>query len=162
MIIGAILGFFFGCYFLGERGARFLAGLVGSVMGIAVSVIISTLIIHLAPTETVVYSHVELVALKDNTSGVSGSFFIGSGTIQTRSYYFFYARNQDGSYYQDKVSTESANIYEEDRTDGALKTYVRRPQGNWRYFCLFEKRYTYCFYIPKGSIPHQFRLDLNS
>ncbi len=99
-----------------------------------------------------------LVALK-NVDGIQGSFFLASGSIGTKEYYFFMYQISDGGLRRGKVSASTSVIYE---TDGAPhargKVLYDSNSNDWQraYDPVF---YEMEFFIPPGSIARDFRVD---
>lgn len=103
--------------------------------------------------QPVLQGSVPLVALRDKEGG-AGSFFLGSGTLASESYFFYYARRGDGGFSAHKMLID-ANVvlYEEDRTDAELEIFSEQfvsPHGWW--FGFPEHYRTYHFRVPKGTI----------
>lgn len=109
---------------------------------------------------------IKLVALKD-TSGIRGTFFLGSGSVRQEFYYFFYKKEKDGSVTFDKLLARNVKIYEEERKDGVIKAFEKRPIKKIS-LSLFgfhhpangDRDQRYEIHIPKGSIERTFKLDL--
>jgi hypothetical protein len=101
---------------------------------------------------------VKLTTMKDNIV-TQGNFFMGTGSIDGESKYFFYEEREDGSYTLGSVDTYSEydgydwlkpRVFQEDRTDAIVNKCIFR--GAWTGW---KKGYTvYDFHIPKG-----YRLD---
>lgn len=96
-----------------------------------------------------------LVTLRDK-DGVKGSFFLGSGTIETQPYFFYYKKNPDGSFQPGKVSASSdVRIYEEDRQDASMVEWNWELNKPWAYLIAFPHNtggYALDFHVPKGTI----------
>lgn len=102
------------------------------------------------------YKTSKLFSLKSN-SELNGSFILGTGVINERSYYYFYYQTADGGMKLDKVGTNDAVLYEttgtphiEDwgRFEDFYKydTLVKADAKFWSCDC------SYKLYIPKGTI----------
>ena len=87
----------------------------------------------------------ELYALKGKTES-TGSFFVGTGSISSRTYYYF-LRELDGGMYLDQHPTKFCIVYEGEESP-------RYEKWN-RNGC-----YWYYLYIPEGSVNFVFEVDL--
>lgn len=99
-----------------------------------------------------------LVSLRNQT-GVSGSFFLGTGTVDSEDYYYYYVGSAEKGYQPSKIEVDgNVTIFEEERADGELKTFSHEFTSD--IFSLFGisigKRYE--FRIPKGSLVQNFEL----
>ncbi len=103
----------------------------------------------------------ELVSISSG-SQVSGSFFIGCGTIDEKGVYYFFKKTDDGGFVKDYVPSDGSVIYEEDRTDGRMEVYKKRLTNDIARF-LFQMdghmNIKNKIYVPKGSIVKQFELE---
>ena len=112
-----------------------------------------------AQTEERVVQSSEIVAIADG-SGVSGSFFLGSGTVNDVQYYFYYQKEGDG-FVQRKVDVSRAVVYEVDKDivvpNVSLIKDTPVKKNRW---VLAGGPSTYKIYVPKGSITTAFNLDL--
>jgi len=137
-------------------------GLIGGLIGLLIAGLIGPSI----PGKYMLEDQFELAALRDNVA-MKGNFFLASGSFGEEYYYRFYKKERDGALIPNKiVANRQVRIYEEERTDGVLKIFKMKPVEK-THFNLFglstadwcgRKRYE--FHIPKGSILHQFELDL--
>ena len=62
--------------------------------------------------------------MKYNNSGLSGTFFLGSGSIESTRYYYFLKKNDDNSYTEDRVRSDNGRVYED--ADSINPPYVIR------------------------------------
>ena len=112
-----------------------------------------------AQTEERLVKSTEIVAIADG-SGVSGSFFLGSGTVNDVQYYFYYQKEGDG-FVQRKVDVSRAVVYEIDKDivvpNVSLIKDTPVKKNRW---VLAGGASTYKIYVPKGSITTAFNLDL--
>ena len=101
----------------------------------------------------------QLVSLRDS-DGISGHFFLGTGSIGTTQYYFFYEEVGQG-YQPGKVAvTEKVMVFEEKQQNGELKVYTRRFVNPWlRWVALHWQGQKYEFVIPAGSLKKNFILQ---
>lgn len=108
------------------------------------------------------YYTTKLVSLRSG-DGVSGSFWLGNGNIESTGYYFYYVRVDKG-YKLFKLSAEKdVTIIEEKRTDGELREYIGEvinPISLWWISPRFPKgREKYEFVIPEGSLKQNFSVQ---
>jgi hypothetical protein len=102
----------------------------------------------------------KLASLRGSDS-LSGSFFLGCGSIGTTPHYVYYQCTKDGGYEyaRKRADTGDAFVYEEDRTDGILEVVTYRPPAWMRGWLVFwEVNHVWNFHIPKGSIQRSFSL----
>lgn len=101
----------------------------------------------------------KLVSLRNN-DGISGHFFLGSGSIETKQYYFFYKEAERGGYRPGKIEVaDNVIVYEEKQQNGQLKVYTyqfSKPAYYW--FAFKIPSYRYEFVIPEGSLKQNFVL----
>lgn len=101
----------------------------------------------------------ELVSLRDG-NGMSGHFFLGTGSIGAQQYYFFYKKIGEG-YQPGKVEVaNNVMVYEQERQSGQMKTYIRdfsNPAWNLLAICWTTERYE--FIIQSGSLKKNFVLQ---
>ena len=100
----------------------------------------------------------KLVSLRDS-DGISGHFFLGTGSIGTTQYYFFYKEAGQG-YQPGKVTvTGNVMVFEEKRQGGELKAYTYQfvnPSLGW--IAMDWQSQKYEFVIPDGSLKKNFVL----
>ena len=113
-----------------------------------------------------------------NDSGISGSFFLGSGAIDSYEYYYFYQDHKNsGAMIRGQVRARNTPIYEDNNQTPTLKTYmtviddVNRFWAMPHYLFVDEKDYIgwtkglsggingHDLIVPEGTIIQEFRLD---
>lgn len=170
--VGIIGGFLFGLL----DGGDFCLGLLGSVAGCLSAVLISMLVCGLlipiiadAAGATHSIEKVEvtpLYALKDN-SNLSGTFFLGSGSVDETDYYYYIIKEEGKGYcvqkkainnytYLDYLSSEDCEYdepclaYYYDEWDNKILRFFAWSPENW-----------HTFYVPEGSIiENYYEVDL--
>ena len=85
--------------------------LIGLVVGFFLSMILSLAV--KSSREPVNKDPIDIHAMSDG-SGISGSFFIGSGTIKDVQYYYFYSSTESGGFKQQKAPVTTSTIFEHD------------------------------------------------
>lgn len=140
-------------------GGSILGGFIGAIAGAAIASVFGLM----APLEPVVRSETyHLVSLRNN-DGVQGSFFLGSGSIGTEQYYFFYQEAGDG-FMPGKVLVDgNVTVYEEDRTNADLVAswteYRHHPIDNFVIHWNAGSYTRYAFHVPRGAIQRNFTLN---
>ena len=170
--VGIIGGFLFGLV----DGGDFCLGLLGSVAGflfaVLISMIVCGLIIPIAADAAGATHSIEkvevtpLYALKDN-SNLSGTFFLGSGSVNETDYYYYIIREEGKGYciqkkainnytYLDYLSSEDCEYdepclaYYYDEWDNKILRFFAWSPANW-----------HTFYVPEGSIiENYYEVDL--
>ena len=132
-----------------------MLAIAGLVAGIAVALIVGAAVPkHWTEGETI-----KLVSLRSGDS-VSGSFFLGTGSIGTTQYYFYYKEAGRG-YQPGRVEVaDNVTIFEEKRQAGELKVYTSKfvnPSLEW--VALNVEHHKYEFIIPEGSLKKNFVLQ---
>ncbi len=97
----------------------------------------------------------DIVSIKQ-TSTITGSFFLGSGTIDSIDYYYFYFKSGDG-YQLGKQPIENTVIIESDN----ITPHIERTAGNFFSNTLIEDLYgkSAKIYVPVGTILMKFNLE---
>ena len=112
----------------------------------------------------------QLVAVQDNV-GIQGKFFLGCGEINSDVVYFvYYYKTADGIIKFDKILADQIEIIEEDRSDGVMEKRLKTRRRVLKDKKFFSRLFFidigasitvhYRFYIPKGSVITNYRLDL--
>lgn len=108
-----------------------------------------------------------LMTLRER-EGMSGTFFLGSGHIEDRQYYFWYRKNADGSISGGKTLREPC-VKIRDTKDGEapfMRTYrtqyANPTLASWWYLVTLDVRgdtgWCESFFIPPGSIKEGYSL----
>lgn len=85
--------------------------------------------------------------------GMSGTFFLGTGTIEGVQTFFYYFTRNDGALVPDQIGAHNVRIYEQNRTDGKLEKYTAvYPVWAWIFLPPFMHETRFEFHIPKGSV----------
>jgi hypothetical protein len=170
LIISLIIAFIFSLKALADWGFDFgeviLMPLIILIMGIFISFFVSLfgMIIadcspHVPLDEPPV--EVELLALKDG-NGVSGTFFLGTGTIDGNLYYHYLEETSKGI--QSKKLAAGDNVYlhyTTGNTPPTLKTIKTRPENDFVYFLgSWETDKEYHFYVPHSAVTNEIMIDL--
>lgn len=131
-----------------------IIGGIGLAVGAALALGVGTTL----PKEWAKTSEVKLVNLRDHT-GVSGNFFLGTGSIGTSEYYFYY-KEVPGGFSPGKVKIgNDVLVSEEERKDGIMQTFTHRFSNTAHYwFALHLSGDAYQFHIPKGTLKRGFSL----
>jgi hypothetical protein len=103
----------------------------------------------------------ELISITRDQS-ISGSFFLGCGSIGSSSYYVFYQKNGNGGYRLEKIRTNNADIYmSNDETPRWGRSYHGKNLGWWVVPWKMQRRVgqRYYIFVPEGTIIQDFRLE---
>lgn len=172
LAVGVIGGFLFGCM----NGGDFLLGLLGSIAGflsaVLISMIICGLVIPMVADAAGAARSIEnvevapLYALKDNAN-LSGTFFLGTGSVNETDYYYYIVREEGKGYCVNKLSIggnvyldylnsndceydEPCLVYYYDEWDSKVLRFFAWSPPNW-----------HTFYVPEGSIiENYYEVDL--
>lgn len=137
-----------------------ISGALGCVVGSVVAIGINTTLARSEITEQVT----NLVSMR-TTEGLSGSFILGGGGVNSRTVYKFLKKNDDGSFTPGEISANYlVRIYEEESLhDSGYKQTVysviddASPWANW---ALTSKRIVrHEFHVPKGSVRQGFSVE---
>lgn len=146
--------FFVVCDVMGEdsNGANWFFGFfAGFMLGIFVPIAL--------PTESIpVTKTYNIECLQDN-SNVSGSFFIGCGSVNNEMKYSYYYDCGDSTYVLEQIDVDDVKIKYTNEKPHIDKIKYKQTD-NWINLFSFELRNpTYIIYVPKGSIMNNYNLD---
>lgn len=157
-IIGAL-------FVIGKEYTMFEATFSGIMVAIMLYFIIALPMSIRLETEVIETKKVSIYSIKNETS-IYGHFCIGTGTIESKIYYYYYTKNESG-YILSKIDAEQVYIEEcEDLENiGYVCTYGKQlSQEDWLFnfgrFSLFgydEK--TTIIKVPKGTMQIEFKID---
>ena len=99
----------------------------------------------------------QLYSLSTET-GVSGQFFLGSGTLKNTAVYYYYQPNSDGTYSLENQDASSCVIRE---TAGTPELKQFRPTTLFILFAGMPSHDKYEFDIPQGSILNSYNPNVN-
>jgi len=104
---------------------------------------------------------VYIKTLSDNTAVMSGSFVLGSGTISSDSYYFFYVIVNDSTFYLDRIKADNAKIIETNIKNAYYQKRDFTIPADQRMWLLSGDNLSteYYIYVPKGTIIVNYNLD---
>ena len=133
--------------------------LFGTMAGLVLFLVGTLLSLQFVDTEPELIRSSSLTAIQDNST-ISGSFFLGSGSIDGVMVYNYYVDSGNGAYSLETVKAEQAKIKYSD--DVRVETY--RPHSTNEFllsdvFFSDEADKTYVFYVPEGSIANNYTLD---
>lgn len=95
------------------------------------------------PTQTVITEMMDVYTLETSVNS-EGSFYLGSGSINGISYYYYYTQDENGLYELKKVETDDCKLRLTD--DEVPKIIVRRevPEENVNWFFCTGKPWNLC------------------
>jgi len=152
--VGLVIGIIIAVSAKDKFSAVFFSVGIGAVVGLALNIPFE----YALPTRLDHVKNIALISMR-NGNEISGSFFLGCGTVDEKTYYYYYASLGNGRYVLEKKATESAVIIEEDRSDGLLQISVYAIDRSWRSWVFSDILYKYEFHIPQGSIQRNFTLN---
>ena len=103
LTVGTIGGFLFGCVVDDDFGLGILTSILGFLMAALVSLVVCGFAVPIAAEAAGATHSIErvevtpLYALKDN-SNISGTFFLGSGSVNETDYYYYIVREEGKGY----------------------------------------------------------------
>ena len=102
-----------------------------------------------------------IVSLRNN-SEMSGSFFLGTGTIGETQYYYYYKDLGDGKYKHDKVAVWRTTIQETDTVSPCFEMYEDRFTKDYSWLIpeafALNRPWKCTLVVPKGTIIKEFKL----
>jgi len=118
----------------------------------------------------------KILALNDNissTNNISGTFFLGSGSIQGSSgpvlNYFFYTE-KNNELISNNFAPSQINVFLTNDTSAVYKVtvhhYIRTIDPVWKYFVFHNDRSEHwditkrIVYVPRGSVKQNYNFDL--
>ena len=164
ILIGAGLGLVvlialqFDCYDWEERIFHFLGGLVLIPVFAFFGAIPALLIGLFIPSYAKLESSVPLATLQDNR-GIQGSFFLGTGSIDSEPVYFYIKALPNGGFQQDSIPAEHVVVFQDD-TQPRLITYQTWAKTEWlMWLGLPGGSYESEIHVPPGSITSAYKVD---
>nr|WP_156736357.1 hypothetical protein [Mycobacterium sp. E3298] len=156
-IVGALSYYFFDEEF--EIEISVLSGLIGALIALLPMLVAAMLIHSFNDQEEYIKEEIPMVALKDNV-GVSGRFFLGSGSVDDEMKYYYMVQSDKGMQIQ-SVSAEKSYLIETDKEQPVIKITDKRFKNKnlERWFPSWESGDT-TIYVPKGSIDYNYKVDL--
>ena len=146
----------------GEKEFCVFVGVLSGLGGAIISLVLGAVLAGFMGMTEVKVSGAEIASFVDSSS-VSGSFFLGCGTIRESNHYFVYEVASDGGIEQNHFDVERTKLYESNdlKEMGRVEKYKNvltcDPKG---LFFLRPDTFYYKIYVPKGTIIRQFRADL--
>ena len=95
-----------------------------------------------------------IVALQDNHE-LNGRFYLRSGYINEKEYYYYLVKLNNGGYKTNKISADAVTIFEAD-SNYRIEWYTR-TKGFW--FTKQNQTFQY-IYVPKNAIEFDFSINL--
>lgn len=103
--------------------------------------------------------HIEIVSMQDN-SNITGSFFLGCGSVNSEMMYSFYKKVDDGFKF-DTIPVDRATIkYTNDKPHIDVISSKLKKDSWGNYFSLnIVQKEKYIIYVPEGTIKMNYTLD---
>lgn len=163
LIIGFLIGFIYMCFYWdGYDPECWASGFAGGVFGVLIGILLlisgnGALSINL--TESEVVETKPIYAISD-TMGVEGSFFLGSGCVDSDMKYV-YAENTNKGIKLKTIDTDKAYVkYVDKKTDPyieKIKLSHKEGFGTWLFGNPYK--YEYIFYVPEGTVKNVYNID---
>lgn len=153
---------------VGDVGCGFLMFVIGSLLAVLISIIVSLSVVPFLDKTIVVVGETPLVAIKDGSS-VSGSFFLGCGTIGESQKYTYLkeitSHTGRKAFKSGSVHVASAIVIETNEESPKMIRYeyiLSSAFAQWLLFCgpSTYKRVPIEFIIPVGSVITTYEVDL--
>ena len=95
-----------------------------------------------------------------NTDNISGSFFLGSGRIDSNEYYYMFAKNERGGYIRSKLPVNSCSLYQDSDTPYVRYQLITFRQNKWVSFIPFEwvENSSYDIHVPANTIIEKYEV----
>lgn len=156
MVIGAFIG-----VIQTDGWNKILGFFLGLFVGIMVGVIIASLIGGIGHrvfpdkiTEEV--SNTRYLEVVQDNSTISGSFFLGCGSINGEMFYSFYEQVNKDEFKLDKIRYDNATIkIIRDGSKPRIEIIHKKWQTNWGIW----NNYRNVIYVPNGTIKNVYNLD---
>ena len=131
-------------------------------LSLSIGCMISLFIGQFPEKKRICVGYTSLVALKDGSS-LSGSFFLGSGTVENKQYYFYYYEISSGGYRQDKIeNTSEVTIFERNGETPKIRYYKYEfVNKTWDKWSIPSECNDISIIVPPNSITRKFDLNLN-
>lgn len=100
----------------------------------------------------------ELLALSD-TTGPSGSFFLGTGSVNEEASFFYYEKLERGAHLTHVDADDAIIIEESDLDEPYVDVLVQHSNNTFWFSDFIAEDESYEFHIPKGSIATNYSLD---
>lgn len=96
--------------------------------------------------------------------GVDGHFALGSGSVESEIYIFYYVKGEFGGYKISKTEANDVEVIEreDDEPIAYLKTYEQKSKFNLFFSIGSIVEHKQIIFVPKGTIKVNFNIDLAS
>ena len=137
-----------------EMEAIFLALIASGVVALSINAILSGIL----PGTKVMYRSDNLVAMTQ-TTGIHGSFFLASGSINNTTNYKYYEKHADGGMTLETNDIQNSTIYYTTGTPRVDHYHFIRPNTFWSAMGT-DTVPTEKFYVPIGSVTRDINLSI--
>jgi len=168
LFFGLILAWAIAGYFsasddkMAGKAEKFIHMACGAVLGVSIGAMVCVVWERCLPTE---FSgqRTEIVAARTKL-GIQGSFFVGTGSIQSEPYYFLYYNQGDGGIRMWTIAAHRLMIYEGERGDGyVIDERIIYPSW-WRTmicpFTFISSPRNFVAFVPHGTVKRDISFDL--
>ncbi|MES3004718.1 MAG: hypothetical protein V4690_01240 [Patescibacteria group bacterium] len=131
-------------------------GMFGLGLGAVVAYIVGDFVSHGWSKPEVT----NLIHLRGVSRG-DGSFFLGTGVIQSNEYYFYYTEVGNGGIRPGKIPVrDNVTLFEGNENKPSIKKYTRKLETAWHdWIALAPHREKYEIYIPADTLKRNFDLQ---
>lgn len=147
-----------GIFFIREMGGYGVVPgiLIGAIAGMVIGVLANVIALPFMGATRHVEAH-DLQSI-GAASGISGSFFLGIGTVDSTTEYHYFVKTADGGFQEKSIETDYATVYETDETPHLDITWDD-PSNQWLgIFAAHMSDEHYNFYVPRGSVVQNYTL----
>ena len=150
----------------GHHGVGIAFTIMGACCGLVLGMLISIVGSELYYDSTEKYrsiSQTEQIYSVFNNDSMSGSFFLGIGSVDSKNYYYYYTQ-EDRGYKRNKLNGEFHNVYINEKDDiknPSVKLIEYIPKKNWAYYMFITPNRhpkTVIFNVPEGTIFKDFNV----
>jgi len=104
---------------------------------------------------------IKIAAMNDVLSS-EGDMFLGCGTIEGVSYYFYYQKTSEGGYKQAKIKVDNVTIFENDSILPKIQYYKHVfVDTTWDEWAIPGDCDRIDIFVPRGSVKQNYNFDLN-
>lgn len=169
LIMAGILGVILAIVFAKKSEMGWFSVFLGPMLGVlffVLSLLVIQLPVHLCSkynTAVKVYEY-PLVAVRDG-QGVRGSFFLGTGTVNSHEYYVMFRQHPDGAIEKivledDQYCRDRFYIYEIEEDEEPRVVLYKFTQSTFpEWTIISEPKHEWNMYVPKGTVVRNFKIQ---
>lgn len=160
ILVAATVSTLFICNAYYPEFIDYLIGIFFGLIAALVVLLVAVIPAFYVETKTVNPHKTEIYSIKDNAK-TSGSFVLGSGTVDEKQYFYF-VKEKDGFKTVSKAAVEDSKMKEGKYAKPYVLTYdVQFKSSFARFFYGENTGYEeYEFYLPEDTITTEYKIDL--